>query len=87
MNRPVTLMHVERIKTGQLELSIHITGEHAAAMRLRLAPLLYQGEAGMWHGIAVERQAVAIKAPCSRRIAQEACRCQSSALWRHPSSA
>lgn len=41
MNRPVTLVHLERIETGQLELSIHITGEHAAAMRLRLGPLPY----------------------------------------------
>ena len=77
MNGAVAFLHHAGLEARLLELPVHIAGEHPGAPRHGLGPAAQQRKALVRHRVAVQLQAVAVKAPGQARAAPEvlAARC------------
>ena len=71
VNGAVAFLHQAGRETGLLKLPVHVAGEHPATARLGAGPALQQHKALVRRGVAVQLQAVPVKAPGQARVALE----------------
>ena len=68
----MAFMNLCRVEARCLKLAVYVAGEHCGTERHGVCPTFEDGEPGVRHCLAVQGQAVAVKAPCAAGVLHKA---------------